>query len=255
MRRAALILIVSLQAAAAWAAPGQDVSYPQCGAQIPATAYTVVGVNGGLASRPNPCFALEYSKAAAPQLYVNSGNPGSVLAPAHNHGTWPINNRDLAGASTANPYGSCRTDDSAACAFMYGYRMAELDILDAVAGGAVDPSHRRWWIDVETFNSWETDSRDGQARNVADLEGMVAALESPHSALASAVPLAVTDYVGSPPSSIGLYSTDLQWQQITGGQVSASSDLIGWRSGKQEQSTRPMRRQRARTRRLPERTV
>ena len=237
MRQIALFLALIFWAPAAGAArTGQDVSYPQCGQSVKAFPFNVVGINGGRASTANPCFALEYAQARSPQLYVNSGNPGSVLAVARNHGTWPTRGSDIDGVTIAVPatYGNCHGDDSAACAYVYGYRMAERDIADAVAGGVVAPEHMRWWIDVETFNSWETDTPAGQSRDVADLEGMVAALSAAHPPLTSAVPLVTTDYGGAPLSSIGLYSTDLQWSQITGGQVSSSSPLAGldqWQAG------------------------
>ncbi len=239
MRWIAIIMALGLWVAPAGAAlVGRDVSYPQCGQTIHAQGYSIIGVNGGVASKPNPCFALEYDQTRSLELYVNSGNPGSVLVMARHHGTWPRNDSDIDGAAVAVPsqYGTCHTDDSAACAYMYGYQMAERDIADAVAGGVIAPEHERWWIDAETFNSWETDTPAGQARDVADLEGMVAALESAHRELATAVPLTVTNFMGVPLSAIGIYSTDLQWQQITGGQVAQTSDLASlaqWQAGAQ----------------------
>ena len=66
-------------------------------------------------------------------------------------------------------------------------------------------SSYRWWIDVETGNSWETGST-GIANNVADLQGMVAAFTAAN-------------------AGAGVYSTSTQWNQITGG--SRAGNLAG----------------------------
>ena len=70
------------------------------------------------------------------------------------------------------------------------------------------PSAYPWWLDVETANSWETGT-SGLANNVADLQGMVAALQAG----------------GVPPGGVGIYSTTYQWGQITGG--SQAGNLFG----------------------------
>src|SRR2546427_4681182 len=69
---------------------GNDISYPQCGKTYPSgQAFAIVGVNGGKASNFNGCFNSEWSWAqtsrggtsqAPAQLYINTGNPGDVLA-------------------------------------------------------------------------------------------------------------------------------------------------------------------------------
>src|SRR4051794_38113019 len=69
---------------------GYDVSFPQCDDPLPDDpAFAVVGVNGGLATRPNPCLAGQLAWAAEEttgavaaqprlQLYVNTANPSPV---------------------------------------------------------------------------------------------------------------------------------------------------------------------------------
>ena len=81
---------------------GYDVSHPQCGDHLPdAPAFGVVGVNGGLPTRPNPCLAEQLAWAAEEatgeaepqpevQLYVNTANPGQVR---HLVTTWPSRGR------------------------------------------------------------------------------------------------------------------------------------------------------------------
>jgi hypothetical protein len=65
----------------------------------------------------------------------------------------------------------------------------------APAGATRTPTANAWWLDVETANSWRSDV----SLNVAALEGAVAYLQS----------------VGA--ASVGFYSTQYQWNQITGG--------------------------------------
>jgi len=79
---------------------GYDISYPQCGKKLPTGQYFgIVGVNGGLATTTNPCFAsqLTWAKQSKTgsiqpkvQLYVNTANPGEVAGIT----TWPTSNID-----------------------------------------------------------------------------------------------------------------------------------------------------------------
>ena len=79
-----------------------------------------------------------------------------------------MNNLDPIGDwRVADPYGSCKGGLSPACAWQYGWDLAELD---ARTRGVQSPRSYRWWLDVETVNSWQSSSKD----NRADLEGMVA---------------------------------------------------------------------------------
>jgi hypothetical protein len=238
---------------------GNDVSYPQCGAALPsATAFAIVGVNGGLANDLNPClgpsssypsygqselyWATEHSTGATTQprvsLYVNTADPGNEyngVAIAD----WPTDN---SGGGT-DPYGTCATvtittnsgtatagANSTACAWQYGYNMATQDAswltsaADAINGLesgvtiASAPGSYRWWLDVETANSWQTGT-SGVAMNLAVLEGMA-------------------DVLASPAYGVGAYSTSSQWDQITGG-TPATSPLYGtsdWVPGARTQS-------------------
>jgi hypothetical protein len=185
---------------------GNDVSWPQCGKTLPTgQAFGIVGVNGGLANNTNPCFATQLawanssvggtgqSKAA---LYVNTANPGLTGS------WWPTANEYPAGSPVTNPYGNCAGGDDAACAYIYGYAKA----YDDVNSRGVAPSSAAgylWWLDVETTNSWETNT----VANAADLEGM-------------------TSYFHSVGAQVGLYSTGYQWGVIAGS-VSSTSNLNG----------------------------
>ena len=59
-----------------------------------------------------------------------------------------------------------------------------------------DPSSALWWLDVETANSWSSDT----TLNVEDVQGSIDYLTN------------VADV-----SQVGIYSTGYQWQRITGG--------------------------------------
>ena len=225
------------------AVTGNDISYPQCGGAFPPSpAFGIVGVNGGLANDLNPCLgpsssypsykqAELYWAAAVPtgvtsqpkaSLYVNTADPGNLY-----QGTpvadWPT--------SGTTPFGACKTTtvttshgtftvgrNSRACAWRYGDNKAAQDVswitTAAQAINAQNPpvtvaataGSYPWWLDVETQNSWRTGT-SGQAMNVADLQGMIAALQ----------------HAGA--SSVGAYSTSSQWNVITGGTTSASGTL------------------------------
>ena len=196
-------------AAAVTAAPaGYDVSYPLCGAALPTGAlFALVGVNGGLANNPNPCLAGELAWAAATpglasasasqppaSLYLNTADPGNRVP------DWP--SPAFGAAVGATPYGGCDGSWSPACAYLYGTARAAASYqLVVAANAAVAPATTPWWLDVEQVNTWAkpTDLPGFAAVNVAAIKGFAAGLRG-----AGAV------------GPIGLYSTTLQWQAITG---------------------------------------
>ena len=178
-------------AAASKATRGYDISWPQCGGAYPSNpAFGIVGVNKGIVFSPNPCLASEVAWAGGlkAQLYANTANPGPQLS-TH----WPT------GQSLPRPCDAA-SPDTADCAYDYGWNAAADSYAHAAAawtglklsGG---PSGSAWWLDVETGNSWRTDT----SLNVAALAGEVAYLES----------VGVT--------RLGFYSTTAQWTTITGG--------------------------------------
>jgi hypothetical protein len=206
----ALVLIVAFLAAAPvvsassrqtkMSTTGYDISWPQCGGSYPSRpAFGIVGVNAGIVFSANACLSSELAWAggASGQLYANTGNPGPALS-TH----WPDGQ---ASPESCNPTKSTSLSDrdTAACAYDYGYNAAADSYTDAVLAfgklglGAATPAGGTWWFDVETSNSWRT----GVALNVADLQGAVFYLSS----------------VGVTTGRIGFYSTQYQWNQITGG--------------------------------------
>lgn len=174
---AGALLLGSLTPMAANAADrptGIDVSYPNCGSTLPATDFMVVGVNNGRGRTDNPCLAAQLSFAqflpgtAHPRLdvYVNTQNPTPTAA-----SWWPTSDRTLDGARTVSPYGHCSGGKSAACSWVYGASIARDDLTRLAATGFTGRPGR-WWLDVETANSWSAST----SRNRAALEGMTAAL-------------------------------------------------------------------------------
>ncbi|MDQ0130220.1 hypothetical protein [Arthrobacter bambusae] len=195
---------------------GNDVSWPQCGKTLPAgQAFAIVGVTGGLANNTNPCLAQQLVWAAGSTggtaqpkvaLYVNTANPGLA-------GSWWPSSNSYAGTQVANPYGTCGGGVDLACSYMYGYAKA---YDDATIRGVSNPGDYFWWLDVETGNSWQTNT----GLNRADLEGMVAYFTSITSG-------------GAAGAGVGIYSTANQWGTIAG-TVPVSSPLGGlpsWLAG------------------------
>jgi hypothetical protein len=202
---------------------GNDISWPQCGGSYPTgQAFGIVGINHGLANNQNQCLALELVWASGSSgstqlpkvaLYVNTADPGLAAV-----ADWPTSNIDPTtnldvSATTVWPYATkCNGDNSTACAWQYGWNRATKDMvwLRAAAGSPVnDVSKYRWWLDVETGNTWEP--APYLANNVADLQGMVAAFG-----------YAGILGFGSAGASVGIYSTSYQWSVITGGSTAVT---------------------------------
>jgi hypothetical protein len=179
----------------------------------------VVGVNGGLSTRANPCLAEQLIWAwgaddgvpeqPRAQVYLNTANPGQLRDQVT---TWPT--------SGLTPYGSCDGTNSAACSWRYGWERAENSIesffVPAARSARVDgrTSSYTWWLDVETMNTWQVGGTDAQERNRATLEGMAS-------------------YVLAYGGQVGVYSTGQQWSRIVG-EVPEGSPLLGrdsWLAG------------------------
>lgn len=218
---------------------GLDVSWPQCGDILPTgVPFAVLGVNGGTAANTNPCLAEQLRWAFdhttgtdgqdRVQLYVNTANPGEVVE-EYQVSTWPTDNVDGRGADTfdhadearRNPYGRCLptpgsyrgyTNDLA-CSWQYGWNRAVEAVDDRfapaarAAGVSAAAADYRWWLDVETMNSWQQDGPQADARNAATLEGMA-------------------QLYAAEGAEVGLYSTHYQWGRIVGGAV-GSPDAAG----------------------------
>ncbi len=195
---------------------GYDISYPQCGGPFPGSAsFGIVGVNDGIVYSANPClgagngsselaWAEQYEPAAV--LYANTADPGPALS-SH----WPTGQTTPKFCDPANT-------DSAECAYDYGWNAAADSYQDAVnayitigklaPGSTRTPQANEWWLDVETANSWETNT----ANNVSELQGEVDALKADGAA------------------SVGFYANGSDWQTITAGTTLFAS-YPSWRAG------------------------
>lgn len=192
-----------------------DISYPQCGRALPANANGgIVGVNNGIVYSANPCLAAQWAWASkattyAPAFYANTANPGPAYS-SH----WPK------GQSTPQV---CDGTNSTGCSYDYGWNAAK-DSFAAAARVTATPAAFTWWLDVETGNSWETLESYGQtatarSNDAAALAGAVAALRD------------------NGATTVGIYSTGYQWQQITGGTGTQFSTSPAWVAGTGSLST------------------
>jgi len=186
------------------AARGYDISYPQCGAPYPANPlFGIVGINGGKVFSGNPCLVsqLAWAGDAKAELYANTGNPGPALS-----SFWPRGQTTPRFCDGNNP-------DTADCAYDYGWNAAadsysRAEQAYAARGITANVNAVAWWLDVETSNSW----RSNTALNVAALQGGY-------------------DYLRSRGiTKLGFYSTTVQWGTITGG-TKVFSPAPSWGAG------------------------
>ncbi|HEY1777020.1 MAG TPA: hypothetical protein VGG41_12740 [Solirubrobacteraceae bacterium] len=196
----ALVLIVTVSviiAVSRSSSPtaGYDVSYPQCSGPYPANPlFGIVGVNGGLANKANPCMSgeLHWAHDAPGQrrpkqpllsLYIDAGNPGG-----HHVADFPS-------GGTAPAYGPCNGLLTNACSYIYGEDRAAHSYRLVVALDPVAAKTAPWWLDVELTSTWA----GTYELNIAALQGFVAGLKS-----------------AGARGPIGIYSTSAQWKDITG---------------------------------------
>jgi hypothetical protein len=190
----ALVLIVALGGGSS-STTGYDASYPQCsGSYPPHPLFGIVGVNGGLANKANPCLGgelhwarntpgQERPKQPSLSLYVDTANPG-----AHNVADWPS-------GGTTPLYAACNGKLTNACSYIYGEQRAAHSYRLVAALDPVAAKTAPWWLDVELAASWAGTYQ----LNIAALQGFIAGL---HNAGAT--------------GPIGIYSTSPQWHEITG---------------------------------------
>jgi hypothetical protein len=203
---AAIGLTALVSGATAGSTVGYDISYPQCNSSFPsAPAFAIVGVTGGKPFSANPCLGtgdgpsqLQWAGMNA-QLYANTADPGPTLS-TH----WPNGQTSPQQCNTASNPGS----DTAECAYDYGWNAGSDSYQDAVnayvslgwasPGSTRTPVANAWWLDVESANSWSSNT----TFNVNELQGEADYLKS----------------VGA--SSVGFYATASDWHTITGGTTS-----------------------------------
>jgi len=165
-------------------AVGYDVSNWQCGQILPtATQIGVVQVSDGYLNspQPNPCYVAEAAWAGPSMSSYIFMNPLPNPVPPE---------------ALTGPAGSCASSGPSTCAgYNFGYYWASHWVVYSRSVG-VNPEF--WWLDVELngFPPFATDS-SSQVINSAVIEGAYAGLRA-------------QGVVG------GIYSTALQWGEITG---------------------------------------
>lgn len=161
-------------------ATGYDISYPNCRVQAPgASAFALIGLNGGRPFTRNPCFAGEWASAQAPRsVYVNSAYSPAMLAQVR------------PGCRTVGRDQPLPPDAQSAFAIGCGEAAAALRMLGAMSSTPVGI-----WVDVERANSW---SRH-RSLNIATIEGMLDEI-----------------LTSRPAAIVGVYSTLDSWSRIVG---------------------------------------
>ena len=169
---------------------GYDISNFQCRSTLPvAPAFVVIEVEGAPFNRTtsSSCLQTQYAYAAgapvAPQFYVYAGDTST-----------------RGGSHTITTV--CGSAPTASCVHDYAASAAE-DAVASVDAAALPVTPSTWWVDVECATSscpdWHVG--DGQlALNQASIKGYVDGLRTR------------PDRV----SSVGFYSTNYQWNRITG---------------------------------------
>jgi hypothetical protein len=165
---------------------GRDVGSQSC-SQALATdvSFGVIATTAGRPYFPSSCLSAEYAWASSltyrPQYYVNLANPG------HKSPNWGQGGPRACDRKPKYDLG---------CAYDYGYLAARAAWRYVSAVGP--PGRGRWWLDVETDNTWGRTSH-GIAANRAVIRSALNYLRHRH-------------HVGA-----GIYTETIWWWEITGG--------------------------------------
>jgi hypothetical protein len=171
------------------------------------------GTTGVDVSWPKPnCSATPPTQAAFGIVGVTGGlvfTPNDCLLV---EGSWFANralymNTGYPGTSLAIKYASyprqCPHTDTNCLAYNFGFNAAEYALLYAAS---LNVHATTWWLDVETENSWSTKPQENQA----SIQGAIDAVRQE----------AIF-------ATVGVYSTPLQWQKITGGWKNGLPNWVG----------------------------
>jgi hypothetical protein len=159
---------------------GFDVSWPNCGRSLPTkTVLAVVGVTGGKPYTKNPCFRAQYAEArrhGVVRFYMNLNKPRGEI-------------------TMRGPAGHCNRHNWSCRGYNYGWHAASAAWRYAASQIGTAPLRTRWWLDVETSNTWSSNTRI----NARVIAGALAFLRSRGHA-----------------DRVGVYSTNYQWRRIAG---------------------------------------
>jgi hypothetical protein len=180
-------------------AVGSDVGAQSCARPMPGGgSFGVIATTDGRPYFSSPCLSAEYAWASSlpyrPQYYVNLADPG------HKSSHW----------GQGGPRGCDSTPKyDVDCAYDYGYEAAAAARGYVTAIGASGSA--RWWLDVETDNTWGYSSA-GIAANRAVIHGALDYLRH-------------LRHVGA-----GIYTETAWWDYITGGSSSFANTAV-WGGG------------------------
>jgi hypothetical protein len=227
---------------------GNDISYPQCGSVFPTGAtFGLVGVDDGIANKPNPCLGPDGGGVGTSELYWGSLRPGganqppvalyvNTADPGNSYNGQPIADWPKPGSTVpnlVNPYGQCGADtsnsalgaNSTGCAWVYGADIASLDASSTQpltgtattsfltsASNALQAQGASVTGQANAYSWWlDVETANTWQSSTADggtgLAMNAAALEGMVQYLRS---LGV--------ATVGIYSSSSAWQTITGGQ-------------------------------------
>ncbi len=188
---------------------GYDVSYPQCpGTTAPSGSYgfAIVGVGGGRPFTSNSCAGAEAAAAAAAGIsnvayYFNTGYAGAY-------------GRDI--STTCSNDVSTGMDDGV-FANLKGHVLSEdqkaweigcSEALYAQSITSTMPTPTMWWADIETGNSWSTNT----ALNDFVIDGLTYQMAA-----------------AGAPGGAGIYSYTSAWDRIAGtGSVPTPAENGNW---------------------------
>jgi hypothetical protein len=159
---------------------GVDISWPQCNTsdQTPSDAdFGIVGVNDETGYTTNPCLSAEADNFSDDELDL------------YVFSGW----NDSSSHIDPNSPVECSTNDEDCLAYNYGYNAGLYAVNAAIEDGVeIDTP---WWIDVESGATWSDDTTQNQN-----------SIQGEHDAL-----------IDGGATSVGVYSTTAQWEDITGG--------------------------------------
>ncbi|MDQ3099273.1 MAG: hypothetical protein M3Q44_05995 [bacterium] len=157
---------------------GFDISYPQCNKEYPKDpAFAVIGINGGRPFTDNPCFSHQYAWALEHYAKPAIYMNLSYISPK---------NREFA----FNGPWKCDEANESCLAYNYGYQAAVF-AYDNVENIKTKPA--MWWLDIETMNTWS----DDKELNKLVVQGAI-------------------DFLQKENQTVGVYSTNYQWNTIVG---------------------------------------
>ncbi len=131
-----------------------DLSWPNCSINQNLTfELGIVGINGGLDFKQNPCLIKETLLMQRYIVYINTGYPG--MARGRKYQQYPLH---------------CYRTNATCLAYNYGYNAT----LYAIRYANLSNVHSSfWWLDVETDNSWTSTAKV----NRSSIAGAAAAIK------------------------------------------------------------------------------